>query len=272
MSTQAAFYQDDQFLDSLIAPEFLHLGNGFPPEFISLSLLEKGNQLQDMEMPYMQFLSNHTGSMQAMATNMQGEGNDISQPRLHNRTLRPGSRDGRKESIDTEISQAPPLLHSYPSEPSFSEIDFDKNQVSPSSDKFSSPLRWQNSDTDKRAKHLKRNRAAASKSRQKKKRETDQLRVRFQEVSRRRSSLDGEIKSLHRQLLSLKDQILLHSRCEDEAIRLYLSRMVKQATKYDSKPDNGDARNYRQQSDSVSPSHDTVVGLHGYPIPQSQLV
>lgn len=274
MSTQAAFYQDDQSLDSLFAPEFLHLHNGFSPESISLPSLEKEN------LPCMQLLSNQTGSMQAMAPNMQGEGNDIKQPRLHNRALRPAPGDGRKESIDAEISQASPLLHSNPSMPSFSsfsfsscgaashgtEFGFDNDRVSPPSDmssnKSSFPLRWQNRDTDKRVKNLERNRAAASKSRQKKKRETDQLQVRFQEVSRRRSSLDSEIKSLHSQLLSLKDQILLHSRCEDEAIRLYLSRMVKQATKHESissttdELDNGDARNYRQHSDSVSISAD----------------
>jgi hypothetical protein len=32
--------------------------------------------------------------------------------------------------------------------------------------------------------------------------------------------LEEEIKGLHRDLLYLKDQILLHSRCDDEAIRI----------------------------------------------------
>lgn len=53
MSAQAAFYQTDPSLDSFIAPEPLHLANSFFPEFISLSLLEKGDQHQVMEMPFL---------------------------------------------------------------------------------------------------------------------------------------------------------------------------------------------------------------------------
>ncbi|OJI99572.1 hypothetical protein ASPVEDRAFT_38982 [Aspergillus versicolor CBS 583.65] len=249
MSAQAAFYQSDPSLDSLIASEPLYLGNSFFPEFISLSILENGGQNEDMEMP---FLSNQTGSMEAMAPNMQSEDNDISLPRLHNGALRPASRDSLTESIDTKTNRAPPFLHSYQSTPSFSstsvsrcctashgtELSFDNNRGSPplymSSNKSLSPLGCQKTGIDKRARNLERNRAAASKSRQKKKRETTELQSRFQTVNHKRSSLANEIKTLHRQLLSLKDQILLHSRCEDEAIHLYLSGMVKQATKRDS--------------------------------------
>ncbi|KAL4923618.1 bZIP transcription factor [Aspergillus undulatus] len=133
-----------------------------------------------------------------------------------------------------------------------------------SRDKHPSSLRWQNSDTDKRAKHLERNRTAASKSRQKKKRETSELQSRFQEVSHKRSSLDNEIKTLHRQLLSLKDQILLHSRCEDEAIHLYLSGMVKQATKRDSISSTADELDVGDPRNSASPSGDTVGRSHRY--------
>lgn len=193
----------------------------------------------------MQLLSSQTGSVQAMAPNFQGEGNDVNQPCLRNRVLRTAPHDSRKESIETETDQAAPFLHSHPSVPSFASFSFSScgaaghdpevSQLSDmSSNISSSPLRWQNSDTDKRAKHKERNRAAASKSPQKKKRETDQLQDRFQEVSRRRSSLEVETKTLHSQLLSLKNQILMRSRCEDEAINLYLGRMVKQATKNDS--------------------------------------
>lgn len=161
-----------------------------------------------MRMLYIQSLSNQTGSVQAMVPNMQDEGNNINQPRLRNRALRPAPRDSREESTAAEVNQAAPFLHRYPSVPSSSafsfsgwgaaghgtEFGFDNNRVSPlsdmSSNKSSSPLHCQNSGTGKRAKHLERNRAAASKSRQKKQRETDQLQNRFQEVSRRRSSLD----------------------------------------------------------------------------------
>jgi hypothetical protein len=83
-------------------------------------------------------------------------------------------------------------------------------------------------------KHLERNRAAASKSRQKKKRETDQLETRFNKVSRKKRPFEEEIKGLHRDLLYLKDQILIHYRCDDNAIYIYLGHMVKQASKHGS--------------------------------------
>ena len=247
MSTQAASYQTDPFLDSSIALETLHLGNAFSSEFISLSLLEQGNQYQGSGMPYMRFLSGQTGSAQAMAPNMQGKGDD-DRPRLRNRALRPAPCGSRKESIDAEMN-------------------LDNSRVSPapdmSSNKSSSPLRWKNSHIDKRARHLEQNRAAASKSRQKKKREAGQLQNRFQEVSQRRSSLVSEVKTLRSQLLSLKDQFLMHSRCKDEAIHLYLSRMVNQATTHNSnsssigEPEDANARNCRQDSGSVH-SHDAI--------------
>ena len=282
MSAQTAFYPTDPSLDPSIAPESLLMGNGFSPEFLSLSLLEKGNN-QDMGFQPMQFPPNQSGPAPQVARNMPGEGDDTNRPRLRNRALRPAPPESRKGSIDAEMNQDAHFMHSYPAVPSFStfsfnsadhdpEFGFDNERASPHSDmssnKSSSPLRWQNGDTDKRAKHLERNRAAASKSRQKKKRETDQLRNRFQEVSRRRSGLEDEIKTLHSQLLSLKDQILMHSRCEDEAIHIYLGRMVKQATKHDSissastgESIDGDARSHRQESvGSMSPPQ----GFHSH--------
>ncbi|OJJ05019.1 hypothetical protein ASPVEDRAFT_86384 [Aspergillus versicolor CBS 583.65] len=282
MSAQAAFYPSDPSLDPAIAPESLLMGSGFSPEFLPLSLLEKGGH-QDMGIQSIQYPPNQAGPAPEVARNMSGEGDDTNRPRLRNRALRPAPPDSRKGSIDAEMNQGAPFMHSYPSVPSFStfsfnnadhdpEFGFDNERVSPHSDvssnKSSSPLRWQNGDTDKRAKHLERNRAAASKSRQKKKRETAQLRNRFQEVSRRRSSLEDEIKALHSQLLSLKDQILMHSRCEDEAIHIYLGRMVKQATKHDSvssastgEPGDEDARSHGQDSaGSMSPPQ----GFHSH--------
>lgn len=53
----------------------------------------------------------------------------------------------------------------------------------------------------------------------------DQLKTRFNDASRKKRFLEEEIKGL-------KDQVLLHSRCDDEAIRIYISRMVKQVTKH----------------------------------------
>lgn len=186
-------------------------------------------------------------TMPAAASTVQRE-SEMDRPRLRNRALRPAPRNSGKDP-DMGINQAPPY-YAYPAMSQFSSFSFpstvddndpdyrlDHNGVSPHSEMSnnrSSPLRWQTGDTAKRAKHLERNRAAASKSRQKKKRETDLLRTRFEEASRRKSGLEDEIKDLHGQLLSLKDQILLHSRCDDEAIHTYLGQMVKHASKNDS--------------------------------------
>ncbi|KAL4869596.1 hypothetical protein BDV12DRAFT_167660 [Aspergillus spectabilis] len=254
MSTQATFYLTDPSLDLSVAPESLLLGNGFSPGFLSLSLIENGIQHQDMAIPSRQFSLDKTGTVQAVAPNMQSEeGEDTCPTCFHKHALGPAPRDS---CIDTEINQAPQFLHYYPFMSSFSgtadhdtEFSFNNDRISPHSDlssnKSSSPLRWQNGDTKKRAKHLERNRVAATKSRQKKKRATDQLEIQFQEISRRRSGLEDDIRALHSQLLSLKDQILMHSRCDDDAIHRYLGRMVKQARKHDSvssaltgKPDN----------------------------------
>jgi hypothetical protein len=60
----------------------------------------------------------------------------------------------------------------------------------------------------------------------------DQLKTRFNEAPRKKRLLEEEINGLHRHLLYLKDQILLHPRCDDKVIRIYLARMVKQATKH----------------------------------------
>ncbi|KAL4913096.1 hypothetical protein BDW62DRAFT_220903 [Aspergillus aurantiobrunneus] len=287
MSAQAAFYPIDSSLDTSVAPESLLLSNGFSPEFLPLALLEKANHHEDMSMPSM-FPPHQIDTVHEVAPNMKFEGDDTGRPRLHNRALRPAPRDSRKASTDMEMNQAQPFFHPYPPVPNGSSFSFSSSSsgdhdpefgfvddgVSPHSDlasnKSSSPLRWHNGDIDKRAKHLERNRAAASKSRQKKKRETDQLRNRFQEASRRKSSLETEIKDLHSQLLSLKDQILLHSRCDDEAIHMYLGRMVKQTTKRDSIScissggvDHENSHAHEQGAGSLSPPHDSV-GLHGH--------
>ncbi|KAL4866700.1 hypothetical protein BDV12DRAFT_131097 [Aspergillus spectabilis] len=286
MSTQAIYYPTDPSLDSSIAPQSLYMGNGFSPEFLSLALLEKGNH-SDMQMsPSMLFLSHQGGAAQAVAQTQQGT-DDTNRPRLRNRTIRPAPPDSRKRSIDTEITQPPAYLHNFPSVSSYSSSSFSNpaeqeqdfifeetrrsSHSDASSNKSSSPLQWRNDDKSKRAKHLERNRAAASKSRQKKKRETDLLRNRFQLVSQRRNELEDEIKNLHSKLLFLKDQILMHSRCDDEAINLYLGRMVKQATKHESissassgDADDEGARYQRHASGSVTPPDDELPSLQGH--------
>ncbi|KAL4900094.1 hypothetical protein BDW74DRAFT_103551 [Aspergillus multicolor] len=280
MANQSTFYQPDPSLDASIAPESLFLGQEFSPEYLSLSLLEKDDH--HPEMPFEAWQYQQQTPMQQMPT-IPAESDEMNRPRLRNRALRPAPPDNRRGSAD-DMNQ-PPYL-SYGSMPSFSS--FSSNNSNPadcdqdfhfsphsdvSSNKSTSPLRWQTGDTEKRAKHLERNRAAASKSRQKKKRETDQLRSRFQEASRRKSGLEIEIKELHSQLLSLKDQILMHSRCDDEAIHMYLGRMVKQATRNESissvssgEPDREEHRDRkldcRHSSDSISPRQGAATLQH----------
>ncbi|KAL4748773.1 hypothetical protein BDW72DRAFT_147156 [Aspergillus terricola var. indicus] len=291
MTSQTTFYPSDPTLDSSIASESLFLGQEFSPEFLPLSLLEKDGHHHELSLEPMQFPPHQPAmvSVRAMPGESTNTNEDVIRPRYRNRALRPAPRDTRKDSTD-DFNQSS-FLNSYGPIPSFSSFSststtFNSAEQDPdcrfsphsdiSSNKSSSPLRWQTGDAEKRAKHLERNRAAASKSRQKKKRETDQLRTRFQEVSRRKSTLEIEIKELHSQLLSLKDQILMHSRCDDEAIHLYLGRMVKQATKHDSisstssgtsassreQDDEGDrSLSHRHGSECISPRQ-TVASLH----------
>ncbi|KAL5333302.1 hypothetical protein BJX70DRAFT_70314 [Aspergillus crustosus] len=286
MSTQAIYYPTDPSLDASIAPQALFRGNGFAPEFLSLALLEK-EEHPDMQMsPSMSFLSHQSGAARAVAPASQGD-DDSNRPRLRNRALRPAPPDSGKKSMDMEMNQGPPFLQHYPSMSSFSSGSFNNpadheqdfvfegarqsSHSDASSIKSTSPLQWPHDDKSKRAKHLERNRAAASKSRQKKKRETDLLRDRFQQVSRRRGDLEVEIKDLHSKLLFLKDQVLMHSRCDDEAINLYLGRMVKQATKHESisSASSGDAddespRNQIRTTDPVTPPDDELPTLRGH--------
>ncbi|KAJ0419241.1 hypothetical protein BJY00DRAFT_314298 [Aspergillus carlsbadensis] len=279
MSTQATFDLPDFFLDIFIPPESILPADQFSPEFVPLTLLENENHHQKTELPFLQSPSYRTGTVQAAAPNMQDKGDEnMNRPRLRNRAIRPAPHGSSEISIDAQVNSAPPFLFSYPSMPSLSsssfssstaaanhnsESRFDNNCLSPYSDpssiKFTSSPRRRNRDTDKRAKHLERNRVAASKSRQKKKRETNQLQNQFQDVSRRKSRLEIEVKDLNRQLLSLKDQILMHSRCNDEAIHTYLGRIVKQAARHDfshaltGEADDEDNRQYMTSLGSMSP-------------------
>lgn len=246
MTSLATFYPTYSSLDSSIAPEPVRLGDGFSPEFLSLALLEKGYQHEDVGMPYMQIASDQRDTAETVASNMQGRCNDTDQ--LHYifpfGPAPPASCEG---SMDAEMNSAPLFLSSDPSTPRLSsfpstssgaaddapETYSDNNRASPRSDlsgsKSSFQRRWQSEDLDKQAMRLKRNRAAARKSRHKKKREIIQLQNKLQEVSRRRGGLENEVKILRSQLLSLKDQILMHSQCDDKSIRCYLDCMVKQA-------------------------------------------
>ncbi|KAL4863153.1 hypothetical protein BDV12DRAFT_202365 [Aspergillus spectabilis] len=205
MSTQATFDLPGFFLDSFVPPEPILPAYRFSSEFLSLALLEQGNNYQEAGMPCQ---LDQTGTVQAVAPNMQDKDNDNTHhPRLRNHALRPAPCGSGKALMDAQVSSVTPNRLSPHSDPSDT-----KSLCSPY---------WWDTNKDKRAKHLERNRAAARKSRRKKKRETDQLQSQFQEVSRIRSRLEVEVKGLKRELLSLKDQILMHSWCNDEAIHNY---------------------------------------------------
>ncbi|KAL2871636.1 bZIP transcription factor [Aspergillus lucknowensis] len=252
MSTPAAFYHADSMGASGVAPSSLLLSNGFGPEFLSLELLEKANQ-HDMPTASMPPApGDNTAHPQGMQPNYYNESPGA---RIRNRQLRPAPPDDRKRSMDMEMNSGqsfryPSSFSNYSSTSTSSDHthnhdkgDFavDDSRSSYHSDRSSPKLSptshshsYRPDEIQKREKHLERNRVAASKSRQKKKRETDQLKTRCQEASRKKRLLEEEIKGLHSDLLFLKDQILMHSRCDDEAIHVYLGRMVRQATRHES--------------------------------------
>ncbi|KAJ0415921.1 hypothetical protein BJY00DRAFT_250533 [Aspergillus carlsbadensis] len=274
MSAQTSFYPADPLENSAVAPSSLLLSNGFNQEFLNLALLEQPTH----GMPMQQFPPN-TQQAHLQGIPEPASQNDTPRSRLRNRQLRPAPRDSRKRSLADEMNPAPPPFLQYPSYTNFSSISSastDHNEHSPeqdfafddarshrsySSSPKSSPTThsFRHDEVEKREKHLERNRAAASKSRQKKKRETDQLKTRFNEASRKKRFLEEEIKGLHSDLLFLKDQILMHSRCDDEAIHVYLGRMVKQATKHGSM---SSALTEEDMARSMSPPE---TEMHGRP-------
>ncbi|KAF5857845.1 hypothetical protein ETB97_005219 [Aspergillus alliaceus] len=85
-------------------------------------------------------------------------------------------------------------------------------------------------DNEKRQRILHRNRLAASKCRQKKKEHSKQLEERFYKVSTRKTELESEIENLRSELITLKNELLLHASCNDEAIKIHLAQMVRLVT------------------------------------------
>lgn len=83
---------------------------------------------------------------------------------------------------------------------------------------------------EKREKFLERNRMAASKCRQKKRQNTERLQSQFRVAADKKAKLEGEVSQLHGEVLYLKDELLRHSQCDDQAIKGYLQQMVTQAT------------------------------------------
>lgn len=83
----------------------------------------------------------------------------------------------------------------------------------------------------KRENFLARNRKAASKCRQKKKRHNKELESQYERVSRQKKQLQSEAEYLRAQVLQLKDELLRHSQCDDARIKGHLARMVSQVTR-----------------------------------------
>ncbi|KAB8077712.1 hypothetical protein BDV29DRAFT_167674 [Aspergillus leporis] len=89
----------------------------------------------------------------------------------------------------------------------------------------------QNQEREKREKFLERNRLAASKCRQKKKEHTKLLEDRYKEVSTKHNELQAERARLHNEWLNLRDEMLKHTNCDDEAMRLYHAQSVRDTSK-----------------------------------------
>lgn len=115
----------------------------------------------------------------------------------------------------------------------------------------------------KREKFLERNRLAASKCRQKKKENTLQLETQFKEQSGKKELLVNEIARLRSEILGLKNEVLRHSQCGDEPIKLHLAQMVKRIT-YNDNSGSG-APEISDGAEAVSTSEDSsspVVSQH----------
>ncbi|PTU25575.1 hypothetical protein P175DRAFT_0409127, partial [Aspergillus ochraceoroseus IBT 24754] len=78
----------------------------------------------------------------------------------------------------------------------------------------------------RREKFLERNRVAASKCRRKKKMADEELVRKHDTALAEKQRLTRTVNELRGELLTLKNTVLKHSGCGDEAINLHLSRMV----------------------------------------------
>ncbi|KAI9932443.1 hypothetical protein ASPWEDRAFT_33353 [Aspergillus wentii DTO 134E9] len=79
----------------------------------------------------------------------------------------------------------------------------------------------------KREKYLERNRVAANKCRQKKKQQRNSLEARLKTQSESNQKLVAEIGSMRSIILTLKNEVLEHSQCNDERLKHYVSFMER---------------------------------------------
>ncbi|KAK1148058.1 hypothetical protein N8T08_010693 [Aspergillus melleus] len=123
---------------------------------------------------------------------------------------------------------------SWPPKPASNETTPTQLQTPKRSGRRNNPPKPKNNASkekkEKREKFLERNRMAASKCRQKKRQNTNRLQGQFQVAAENKARLEAEVAQLHGEVLYLKDEILRHSQCDDQAIKTYLQQMVTQVT------------------------------------------
>ncbi|KAL4943597.1 hypothetical protein BDV06DRAFT_189480 [Aspergillus oleicola] len=86
---------------------------------------------------------------------------------------------------------------------------------------------------DKQEKTRARNRLAASKCRQKKKEQNNQLESKYEYEKIRNEELTRTVNSLRDAIVEAKDQLLAHSECGHDSIKAYIQGMAKRITVHD---------------------------------------
>ncbi|KAJ6125135.1 hypothetical protein N7471_012452 [Penicillium samsonianum] len=88
-----------------------------------------------------------------------------------------------------------------------------------------------------RAKHLERNRVAANKCRERKKREHKQIERRLTDETEKKDILLAQLNVLREEVWDLKNLIFQHAECQDHQINHQLARMTQTVLQGPSNPD-----------------------------------
>ncbi|KAJ5543250.1 hypothetical protein N7535_005680 [Penicillium sp. DV-2018c] len=80
--------------------------------------------------------------------------------------------------------------------------------------------------TPERAKHLERNRIAANKCRERKKREHKQIERRLSDETEKKDLLIAQLNCLREEIWDLKNLIFQHAKCDDQRINEQLAKMT----------------------------------------------
>jgi hypothetical protein len=121
-----------------------------------------------------------------------------------------------------------------------------------------------------RAKHLERNRIAANKCRERKKREHKQIERRLSDETEKKELLLAQLNVLKEEVWDLKNIIFQHAQCKDHQINLQLARMTQ--TVLDNQPmqessmsptfSNG---SYSDESVAVDDANNNMIDPGAYP-------